>query len=557
MSKNKKLINNIIIIIFIINIFMAISFILKESYVLNVNSNNEDQVRSLLQSEIEKTDNINKLELGQGFNSGELTIYYKNCDSKKIIITEGMLNDGAIGYIKANGYSLDDIARNILIISFILLIIWLIVRKIKINDENSIKKFLKENTNKIIAIIVLACLILAVTIITFYIQSPKQNMMYIKEYSENEDFYLLNGMMYVKNNIGEYVQVPGDFSEMNISDYTEGTYQAKTSIGNMYFYYTNGGKIYLVLSPNSNCDNWNTKELTSEEIGIPENSKIKYIKVYGTYGYIFYIAPDGIGGIIKSTTEGDYWEKIKTDFELNDNCELKFLNEYGMTTDGFLTVPSDDNSKCDLYEVDNMYEETFKKIDVNNLYKGNKKLDYYHMPEYWDANELYCIMEVGESSTDTNTEKFVANNGYWQTISDYYKEKEEQAKREEEYIEKYNETVENLDSDIFLIDAENYDVKTNEIKITEKEAKKIAENGFEFIKTIDGRDKYTYKETIEIKEVSPNRFFTAKYNGSKSAYPDIERKAYVVSKSNDIGNGVSVYVDVTTGLIIGGNLFGD
>ena len=131
MSKNKKLINNIIIIIFIVNIFMAISFILKESHVLNVNSKNEEQIKNLLKSEIEKTDNINKLELGQGFNSGELTIYYKNGDSKKIIITEGMLNDGAVGYIKANGYSLDEIARNILIISFILLIIWLIVRKIK------------------------------------------------------------------------------------------------------------------------------------------------------------------------------------------------------------------------------------------------------------------------------------------------------------------------------------------------------------------------------------------------------------------------------------------
>ena len=139
----------------------------------------------------------------------------------------------------------------------------------------------------------------------------------------------------------------------------------------MYFYYKKDGKIYLVLSPNSNCDNWNTKELTSEEIGIPENSKIKYIKVYGTYGYIFYIAPDGIGGILKSTTEGDYWEKIKTEFVLNDNCELKFLNEYGMTADGFLTLLNDDNSKCDIYEVDDLEEKTFKKIDISNNTVGS------------------------------------------------------------------------------------------------------------------------------------------------------------------------------------------
>lgn len=554
MSKNKKLISNIIIIIFIINIFMACSLILKESYVLNVTSQNEEEVKKILKSEIENTYNIDRLELGQGFNSGELTIYYKNGETKEIIITEGMFKDSDIGYIKANGYSLDDIARNIFIISFLFLILWLILRKITVNDENSVKMIAKENTTKFIAIIVLACLILAVTIYTFYIESPKQNILSVKEYSDNEEFYLENENMYVKNNSNEYVQVPGDFSEMSIIDYTEGTYQAKTNIGEMYFYYKKDGKIYLVLSDNSNCENWEVKELTSESIGVPENSKIKYIRISGNHGFIFYIAPDGIGGILKSTTEGNYWEKLKTDFELNDNCEFKFLNEFGMDVDGFLTVPSDDNSKCDIYEVDSLEEETLKKIDISNIYKGDKKLDYYHMPEYWEENKLYCIMEVGESSTDTNTEKFVAMDKNWQTISDYYQEKEQEAKREEEYIKKYNEIVDNLDSDIFLIDAENYDVESNEIKISEEKAKKIAENGFDIA---DTDNDYDNKETIEIKEVSANRFFTAKYNESRDAYPDIKRKAYVVSKSDDIGNGVSVYVDVTTGLIIGGRMFGD
>ena len=156
MSKNKKLISNIIIIIFIINIFMACSLILKESYVLNVTSQNEEEVKKILKSEIENTYNIDRLELGQGFNSGELTIYYKNGETKEIIITEGMFKDSDIGYIKANGYSLDDIARNIFIISFLFLILWLILRKITVNDENSVKMIAKENTTKFIAIIVLA-----------------------------------------------------------------------------------------------------------------------------------------------------------------------------------------------------------------------------------------------------------------------------------------------------------------------------------------------------------------------------------------------------------------
>ena len=83
----------------------------------------------------------------------------------------------------------------------------------------------KENTTKFIAIIVLACLILAVTIYTFYIESPKQNILSVKEYSDNEEFYLENENMYVKNNCNEYVQVLGDFSKMSIIYYTEGTYQ--------------------------------------------------------------------------------------------------------------------------------------------------------------------------------------------------------------------------------------------------------------------------------------------------------------------------------------------
>ena len=40
-------------------------------------------------------------------------------------------------------------------------------------------------------------------------------------------------------------------------------------------------------------------------------------------------------------------------------------------------------------------------------------------------------------------------------------------------------------------------------------------------------------------------------------YTSIKRKAYVITKENSMGNGVSIYVDTDTGLIIGGEAFGD
>ena len=60
-----------------------------------------------------------------------------------------------------------------------------------------------------------------------------------------------------------------------------------------------------------------------------------------------------------------------------------------------------------------------------------------------------------------------------------------------------------------------------------------------------------------MEEVTPNNYFTRKHNGSDQTYPDKKRKAYVFMKTNEMGNGVAVFVDVTTGKIIGGEAYGD
>ena len=67
----------------------------------------------------------------------------------------------------------------------------------------------------------------------------------------------------------------------------------------------------------------------------------------------------------------------------------------------------------------------------------------------------------------------------------------------------------------------------------------------------------TVSESVVIDEVVANNFFTRKYNQGDKSYTNIKRKAYIFKKENYMGNGVNVYVDVNSGLIIGGRAFGD
>lgn len=99
------------------------------------------------------------------------------------------------------------------------------------------------------------------------------NEINISTAEESKNFYLQDGKLFVRDN-NRIISVPGDFSQMSMSDYVDGNYQSRTDIGNMYFYYKVDGKIYLVISKDSLYNDWNVKELTSSEIGVPEGSKI-------------------------------------------------------------------------------------------------------------------------------------------------------------------------------------------------------------------------------------------------------------------------------------------
>ena len=110
--------NCILIIVAILGILFAFAIFNKEGVAINVNSKNKDLVYQSLNGETENTDNITKIILGQGWNSGKLTIYHSFGKKETLYITEGMFKLGELErYIKENGYNLDNIGFTLIGIS--------------------------------------------------------------------------------------------------------------------------------------------------------------------------------------------------------------------------------------------------------------------------------------------------------------------------------------------------------------------------------------------------------------------------------------------------------
>ena len=110
--------NCILIIVAILGILFAFSLFNKEGIVINVNSRNKDLIYQSLNGKIENTDNITKIILGQGCNSGKLTIYHSFGKKETLYITEGMFKIGeSERYIKENGYNLDNVGFTLIGIS--------------------------------------------------------------------------------------------------------------------------------------------------------------------------------------------------------------------------------------------------------------------------------------------------------------------------------------------------------------------------------------------------------------------------------------------------------
>ena len=99
-----KRLNYILVIIAIISVICAISLFNKEGYAINISSKNKELIKETLNGEIDNTDNITKIILGQGWNSGKLTIYHSFGKKETLYITEGMFKLGELEkYIRENG----------------------------------------------------------------------------------------------------------------------------------------------------------------------------------------------------------------------------------------------------------------------------------------------------------------------------------------------------------------------------------------------------------------------------------------------------------------------
>ncbi len=118
-----KKLNFLLVIISILGVIFAFSYFLKEGYAININSKNKEIVKETLNGEINKTGDITKIILGQGWHSGELTIYHSFGKTETLYITEGMFKLGELeSYIKENGYNLDNVGFTFIGISSLIAI---------------------------------------------------------------------------------------------------------------------------------------------------------------------------------------------------------------------------------------------------------------------------------------------------------------------------------------------------------------------------------------------------------------------------------------------------
>lgn len=137
-----------------------------------------------------------------------------------------------------------------------------------------------------------------------------------------------------------------------------------------------------------------------------------------------------------------------------------------------------------------------------------------------------------------------------------------------DYETNYDNNVNNIDENVFQKNSTsslntNTSISTNSTsssnvnkQITKQEADEIAEDGFKQAENIVGQYSKD-SQTSEIQEVYANNFFTRKYNETDRVYNDKKIKCYVYTRQDEMGNGVSVYIDIETGKIVGGRAFGD
>lgn len=129
----------------------------------------------------------------------------------------------------------------------------------------------------------------------------------------------------------------------------------------------------------------------------------------------------------------------------------------------------------------------------------------------------------------------------------------------EDWWKEYDLAIDNLDTKYFVTDFKTYKSSNESKQLTNKQISEIAEKGFEESSKRIAGEGASNKETekIVLEEVIPNNYFTRKYRESYTNYQELKMKAYVVTRENEMGCGIKIYIDPTTALIVGGEAYGD
>lgn len=416
------------------------------------------------------------------------------------------------------------------------------------------RDFIVKNKEITISIAIIIVVVIA-TFIIYWREFNKERTILSKEeitqldkIAEEGSYILKNGKLYITCNRKE-IEVPGNFS--NVKSFEDETFQISDfKIVFSNYDYANGNS--FVVYSDDNGESWNTTQLN-------QNENIQYIEFFSNDIGIMYeiqdVAMSVAFGSIKITNDGGKnWNVVSNG--INDTFKKDSKVKFYSKDLGFLTMPYNGGDSCELYYTLDQ-GKTFKKVETPHNELQNTDLlwedvyDFYNMPIVKD-NVYY--LEVGQGADgDYNggdSVKYYSYNGFGWNNKDIEKENLEQLKN------KFNERVASRSDKIFLKNFDNYKPENNEVKISQNEAEKIAEIGFAEADTI-GTSGEKSSQVVRIEEKIANNFFTMDYGCKQEIYKNIVRKCYVFIREDSLGNGSMVFVDVTTGLIIGGECFGD
>ena len=296
------------------------------------------------------------------------------------------------------------------------------------------------------------------------------------------------------------------------------------------------------------------------------------IILIGAYNLVLYylVSKDEINVEVFSQ---DLIEKFKSVEGITSSDTFKpthfsFENPYGQEYYSYYQFEYEISK--DEYEENNLSYGTDSDFDTLSygLFREEKDEDTYlcrakitktFNKEKYDAfekiyNEIHNIKPEEPVNYDKDKENNIANNSYNTSIDDV-----NSPGISDDFWKEYDNAVNNLDKKYFVTDFSNYKSTAAAKTLSNDDIEKIAEVGFkESAARIAGEGAENVKsQTIKLEEIVPNNYFTRKYRESDDAYPNLKMTAYVVTRENEMGNGIKIYIDPTTGLIVGGAAFGD